>query len=599
MNAEALTSFEFGPFRLDFSERLLLRDGKVVPLAPRVLETLVILVESGGRIVEKDELMRRLWPDSFVEESSLAQNIFQLRKALEGGTTGRQYVETIPKRGYRFAAGVRELRDGGADASLLYVAGERPFAEEGETGLAVKSLAVLPFKPLGEEKTDECLGLGMADATIIKLSGLRNLVVAPTSAVFKYAGRKTDPLAVGRKLGVDAVLEGTVQRAQGRVRVTVQLIALEDGKTLWSGKFDERFTDIFALQDSISEQVAGALALRITGDERRHIRKRYTENTEAYQEYLIGLLFWNKRSNAGLEKAVEYFQHAIDKDPNYAMAYAALADAYFLIAYREHDPLRRNEGYGKFRAAVQRALELDPFLAEAHTALATVKVKYDRDIIGAERSFERAIAINPNSAMAHLRYTYFLAAMGRLDEAAQRIKRAQELDPLSPETNSVLANVLYFTRDYNEAIRYCRRALVLEPNFLDALLWLGLSYQQKGMFEEAAAQFLKAKDAHLDTTEPSELLGHVLAATGRSAEARTVLSELHASAKQNKVRPYNVALIHAALGEMDEAFEWMGKPYVNWTERLRMLRFDPRMDGLRENARFAPIIQRSASATRP
>ena len=592
MNAEEHLSFEFGPFRLDLSERLLLRDGKAVPLAPKLFETLVILVENSGRILEKEELMNRLWPDSFVEESSLAQNIFQLRKALEEGTSGRQYIETIPKRGYRFAASVREIVDGDATPASPYAAGVPPFVEGDERGVAVRSLAVLPFKPLGEEKTDEYLGLGMADATIIKLSGLRHLVVAPTSAVLRHAGCKHDSLAVGRKLGVDAILEGTLQRAGGRVRVTVQLIALGDGKTLWSGKFDDHFTDIFAVQDSISEQVAGALALRITGAERRHLRKRYTENTEAYQAYLMGLFFWNKKSKEGLNKAVEYFRQAIEKDPGYALAYAGLSDSYFLIAYREYDDRSRNEGYEKARAAALRALELDPYVAEAHTALATVKIKYDRDPAGAERSFERALAINPNCAMAYSRYTWFLAAMGRLDRSLGMMKRAQELDPLSPDTNAGLANILYFAHDYDEAIQYCQRVLVLEPNFLDALLWLGLSYEQKGMFEEAAAQFFKARDAHGDSTEPLELLGHVFAVTGQRDEARAVLSELHSPTKRNRVRPYNVALIHAALGQMEQASEWLGKPYINWTERLRMLRFDPRMDGLRVNSRFAAIFQR-------
>lgn len=593
MSTVALLSYEFGPFRLDLSERLLLRDGKAVPLAPKVFETLVILVENSGRIMEKDALISRLWPDSFVEESSLAQNIFQLRKTLENGTSGRQYIETIPKRGYRFAGGVREITDSDARFASPYPPSGYHSVKEEETRIAIKSLAVLPFKPLGEEKTDEYLGLGMADATIIKLSGLRNLVVVPTSAVIKYAGRKNDSLAVGRKLGVDAVLEGTVQRSGERVRCTVQLIALEDGKTLWSGKFNEHFTDIFAVQDSISEQVAGALALRITGDEQRHLRKRYTENTEAYQAYLMGIFFWNKRSKEGLNKAVEYFRQAIEKDPAYALAYAGLSDTYFLIAYREFDPLRRREGYEKSRAAALRALELDSFVAEAHTALGTVKVKHDRDAVGAERSFERAITINPNCAMAHSRYTWFLAAMGRLDESLRRMRRAQELDPLSPDANAGLANILYFARDHDEAIRYCQRALVLEPNFLDALLWLGLSYQQKGMFEEAITQLLKAKDAHGDSTEPPELLGHAFAVTGQRDEARTVLSELHSLAKQNtSVRPYNVALIHAELGETEQAFEWLGKPYVNWTERLRMLRFDPRMDSLRVDSRFTTIIQR-------
>ena len=596
MNTEELISFEFGPFRLDLSERLLLRNGKAVPLAPKLFETLVILVENSGRILEKDELMNRLWPDSFVEESSLAQNIFQLRKTLEEGTSGRQYIETIPKRGYRFAASVRGIADGDAGVVSSYAAGAPTFANGDDRG--VRSLAVLPFKPLGEEKTDEYLGLGMADATIIKLGGLRHLVVTPTSAVLRHAGCKYDSLAVGRKLGVDAILEGTLQRAGGRVRVTVQLIALEDGKALWSGKFDDHFTDIFAVQDSISEQVAGALALRLTGDERRHLRKRYTENTEAYQAYLMGIFFWNKKSKEGLSKAVEYFRQAIEKDPGYALAYAGLSDAYFLIAYREHDEQTRNEGYERARSAALRALELDPYVAEAHTALATVKIKYDKDPAGAERSFERALAINPNCAMAYSRYTWFLAAMGQLDRSLRMMKRAQELDPLSPDANAGLANVLYFTRDYDEAIRYCQRVLVLEPNFLDALLWLGLSYEQKGMYEEAAAQFSKAKDAHGDSTEPSELLGHVFAVTGQRDEARAVLSGLHSPTKRNRVRPYNVALIHAALGQMEQASEWLRKPYINWTERLRMLRFDPRMDGLRLDSRFAAIFQRPPLPTR-
>lgn len=600
MNAEARLSHEFGPFRLDLSERLLLRNGKAVPLAPKVFETLVVLVENSGRILEKDELLKRLWPDSFVEESSLAQNIFQLRKALEEDASGRQYIETIPKRGYRFAVAVRAITNGDAGTGVtIPIPNARATHHQGdEPGLAVKSLAVLPFRPLGnEEKADEYLGLGMAHDTIIKLSGLRHLVVLPTRAVFRYAGRKNDPLAVGRKLGVDAVLEGTIQRAGERVRVTVQLIALENGKTLWSEKFDEDFTDIFAVQDSISEQVANALALRITGDERRHLRKRYTGNTAAYQTYLMGLFFWNKRSKEGLNKAVEYFLEAIEKDPGYALAHAGLADCYFLIAYGECDPLSQKGGYEKSRSTALRALELDPFVAEAHAALATVKVKHDRDPVGAERSFEQAIAIDPNCAMAYSRYTYFLAAMGRLSESLQRMKRAQELDPLSPDMNASLASVLYFSRDYDEAIRYCQRTLDLEPNFLDALLWLGLCYEQKGLLEEAITQFSKANDANCDSTEPLELLGHVFAIAGQSDKAQVVLSELHSSAKQNSVHPYNVALIHAALGQTEQAFEWLGKPYANWTERLRMLRFDPRMDSLKEDSRFTAILERSVSAT--
>ena len=595
MNLRAQFSFEFGPFRLDLSERLLLCNGKSVPLAPKVFETLVVLVENNGRILEKDELMRRLWRDSFVEESSLAQNIFQLRKALDDRSSLRKYIETIPKRGYRFAADVREVVASETDSrgSASYPTNGHLLRED-QNGLPIESLAVLPFKSLGEDQADEYLGLGMADATIIKLGGLRNLVVMPTSTVRKYAGLKNDTLTIGRKLHVDAILEGTIQRAGDRIRVSVQLIALRNAKTLWAGKFDEDFTDIFAVQDSISEQVAGALALRVTGSERKHLRKRYTEDTEAYQAYLMGLFFWNKKSRDSLNKAVAYFQQAIEKDPTFALAYAGLADTYFWIAYSQSEIPARDEYFEKSRSSALKALELDPLLAEAHAALATVKVKHDRDTVGAERSFERAIATNPNCAMAYSRYTYFLTAMGRLSESLQKIRRAQQLDPLSPDANASLAYILYLARDYEEAIRYCERTLALEPDFIEALLLLGLSYEQKEMLEEAITQFKRAKELSNDSSEPMELLGHAFAVAGNEKEARRILSELTSSISQ--LHPYNVALIHDALGDKQEAFNWLAKPYINWTERLRLLRFDPRMDSLKGDSRFSVILQNSTSA---
>jgi DNA-binding winged helix-turn-helix (wHTH) protein/tetratricopeptide (TPR) repeat protein len=591
------SSFEFGPFRLDLSERLLVRNGKAVQLSPKVFETLAFLVENRGHILEKDELIKRLWPDTFVEESSLAQNIFQLRRALTGGGPTRKYIETVPKRGYRFSADVREIVQGDNGAVSPYSLNGYLSAED-ETRLSVKSLAVLPFKSLGENgKEEEYLGLGMADATIIKLTGLRQLQVVPTSTVLRYAGRKNGVESVSRKLGIDAILEGTIQRANERVRVTVQLISLNENKTLWSAKFDEQFMDIFNLQDSISEQVAGALALRLNGAERSLLRKRYTENTKAYQEYLLGLFFWNKKSKDGLSKAVEYFHRAIENDASYALAYAGLADSYFWMAYSEFDTLNRDDYFEKSRSNALRALELDPFVAEAHAALATVKVKHDRDTVGAESSFERALAANPHCAMAYSRYTYFLAAMGRLGEALQKIRRAQELDPLSPDANASLAYILYFARDYDEAIRYSQRALMLEPNFLDALLLLGLSYEQKGMIDESIIHFTRAKEANADSTEPLELLGHAFAIAGLGDEAQKVLSELQSSERQNSIHPYNVALIHAALGQSKQAFEWLAKPYLNWTERERMLRFDPRMDQLRGDSRFPVVFQATLSAT--
>ena len=594
MNVLAYPAFEFGPFRLDLSERILLHNGKPVPLAPKVFETLVILVENSGHILDKNELLKKLWPDTFVEENNLAQNIFQLRRVLENGSSGNQFIETIPKRGYRFTAEVNrtEFTSG---SSQLDTAGSTIKAEDSD--IAIKSLAVLPFQSLTSEKPDECLGLGMAHDTIIRLSRLQKIVVLPTRAVFKCAEVDFDPLIVGRRLGVDAVLDGTIQRVDDRIRVTVQLMSLEGCQTLWAETFDEHFTDIFAVQDSISERVVSALSLRITGEEQRHLRKRHTISTEAYQTYLMGLFFWNKRSGDGLHKAVEYFEQAIEQDPDYGLARAGLADCYFLIAYGESDPLIRKQAFEKSRASALKAIQLDPSVAEAHAALASVRVKHDRDVVGAERSFEEAIAVDPNCAVAYSRYTYFLVAMGRLDEALEKMERAQALDPLSPDMNTSLASVLYFAREYDQAIRYCQRALVLEPNFYEALVWLALTYSQKEMLEEAIAQLKLASEIAPNNAEPLEILAHLLAKSGKCDEAMKILVELNATWEPDKLRPYNIALIHAALDEKTQAFEWLTKPFMNWTERLRILRLDPRMDVLKHDPQFSAILQNSLAGS--
>jgi DNA-binding winged helix-turn-helix (wHTH) protein/tetratricopeptide (TPR) repeat protein len=575
--------FAFGPFRFDPLERTLLREGVPVPLAPKLFDTLLALVENSGHLIEKDELISRLWSDTFVEETSLTQNIFQLRKILKNGGSEAEYIETIPKRGYRFAAEVKILENGyGAKPTNGHHVqngnGSRP---------SVRALAVLPFRLMGTDaEPGNYLGLGIADAIITKLSSLRQLDVIPTRSVFKFAERDDNAVDIGHNLGVEAILQGTIQQSSDRIRLTIQLISVSEGKTLWADKFDENFTDIFAIEDSISEKVAASLALHITADGVRQLRKRYTQNTEAYQAYLMGLFFWNKRTNEALSKAAIYFREAIVKDPAYALAYAGLADTYFLIAYRDFNEMSREKGFETSRATAMSALELDPFVAEAHAAIGTVQIKFDKDPIAAEASFKRAIEVNPSCVMAYSRYTWFLAAMGRLDESLQMMKRAQELDPLSPEANTDLANILYFAGDYDAAIQYCERALALEPNFLHAHVWLGLCYQEKGQTADAIAQFRKADVVNLDDTEPLELLGYAYATSGHKEKAQKVLGQLEGWKDSQGIRPYNIGLIHAALGKIDKAFSCLDKPYVNWTERLRMLRYDPRMNDLRRDPRF-------------
>ena len=646
--------YEFGPFRLDVAEHLFLKNEAPVALTPKAFEMLVVLVERSGHLVEKDELLKEVWRDQFVEESNLSQNIYLLRKALGEGPNEHQYIETVPRRGYRFVADVKEVcadGDGGEEtaiileqrtsariliqeesreeesaevvqepdapalvantnrrpywtrvllagfvllalgAALVYFWMSRGDVPSGAGSMA-GSIAVLPFKPLGAESADELLGLGMADATISKLSNLQQMPVLPTSAIFKYTGREHDPLVVGRELNVDAVLDGTVQHANERVRVTVQLISLREGRTLWSARFDEQFTNIFAVQDSISEQVARALALQLTPDEKKQLTKRYTQNTEAYQSYLMGLYFWNKRTKDGLSKAIDHFQQAIERDANYALAYAGLADSYHLIVYYGYQTSSQTEVYKKAKAAATKALELDETLAEAHTAMAMIQQNYERDAVASEKSLKRALALNPSYATAHQRYAWVLLGSGRLDEAISEMRRAQQLDPVSLTINAALGSMYNFARRYDEAVHQLQRTVMMDPNFSLARYNLGLAYAHKGMYEEATAEFQRSKELDPDSTDAMEALGYVYAVTGRKQEARKVLAELQLIAKQREVSRYNIALIYAALGQKEQAFEWLDKAAADRSLESIYLRFDPQLDVLKADPRFNEFLRR-------
>jgi DNA-binding winged helix-turn-helix (wHTH) protein/TolB-like protein/Tfp pilus assembly protein PilF len=642
--------YEFGEFILDEAERCLLRKGQPVSLTPKAFETLLVLVRRGGHVVEKDEMLKEVWPDTFVEEATLAQNIFTLRKALGQGRDGDLYIETVPKRGYRFVADVKALDSNGTEVvleqhtraqilieeeeyeeespsetaeknikpqalavtysrqrlsrylliglvvlvctGLLFYIWRSRTARQRGTDLVVKSIAVLPFKPLDADSGNELLGLGMADAIIIRLSNFQSLPVLPTSTIIKYAGRENNPQALGQALGVDAVLDGTVQRSGDRVRVTVQLISIGSGTTLWSDKFDEQFTNIFAVQDSLSERVAQGLARRIAGGEKTQRAKRQTENQEAYQAYVMGLYFYNKRTKDGMGKAVEYFQQAINEDPNYALAYAMLADSYYLTVYYNFNTGSSKETFEKALAAANKAIELDETVGEAHTALATILSDYTNDRKAVEREHKRAIELNPNYAMAHLRYGWFLFYNGQLDESVREMRRAQELDPLSPTTNGALAGALFFIRQYDESMKYSKQALELDPNSFINRLNLGDTYEAKGMYDQAIAEYQKARELNSASWDPLASLGHVYAVAGRKAEAEEMLTKLEATAKQDKRALYGVALIYAGLNDKDKAFEWLERALEGRAVSIRNLRYDPDLDVLKADPRFDDLLRR-------
>jgi DNA-binding winged helix-turn-helix (wHTH) protein/TolB-like protein len=436
MNHQPKHIYEFGPFRLDVAERMLLRDGEAIPLQPKAFDLLLVLVEHHGHLLEKDELLQAVWPDTIVEEVNLANNVSVLRKALGEDGNGQRFIETVPRRGYRFVAPVREAQAGTVEPGVAEIAqapvvqqeapvaaatGEQPVQSAsrwakrrpalvvplavllliGVVGAinswspkrqptapsaTIKSIAVLPFKPLAANERDEALELGMADTLITKLSNLRHLIVRPTSAVRRYTALDQDPLAAGREQKVDAVLESSFQRSGEKIRVTVRLVNVSDGSALWTYQCTEYCADIFAAQDAITEKVARALMPELTGKERTLLAKRYTDNFEAYQLYVKGRYFWDKRTGEGMKKSIECFEQAIRLDQNYALAYAGLATTYVTSAYREMVPPA--EANLKAETAARKALEIDEQLGQAHAALGVLHFYY-REWSEGVREFQR------------------------------------------------------------------------------------------------------------------------------------------------------------------------------------------------------------------
>jgi DNA-binding winged helix-turn-helix (wHTH) protein/TolB-like protein/Tfp pilus assembly protein PilF len=622
-------SYEFGRFRLKTAERILLREGELVPLTPKVFDILLTLVENRGQVVAKDDLMKRVWPDTYVEEGNLTQNVSLLRKALGETPGGVQFIETVPRRGYRFVGELSETWNGDSIVSapapvevpehkpdvvsqqppvtstetpvagswrrrtpayalfgglvVVAIIGLFYFTGRGKAGdpIPIQSIAVLPFVDESGNPDGEYINDKIAESLINSLSKLPQLRVVPRSLVATYKGREIDPRKVGEELNVRAVVTGRMRRHGDIISIQADLIDLQNVAQLWGQHYDHRVSDVLLVQDDISRDIFENLRLKLNVEEKKQL--------EAYGLYLKGRNAWNKRTGDALLQAIDFFNQAIAIDSNYGAAYAGLADCYnMLVVYGRLEP---KEGFPKAKEAAAKALEIDEGSAEAHSSMAFIKFRWDWDRAETEREFQSAIKLKPAYAPAHQWYSSYLVAVERFDEAIAEAKRTEELEPLSFVASSHLGWIYYLAGQNDKAVEQCRKILELDPSSFPARRYLGLAYEAKGMYPEAITEFqtgLKLSGSPLMLA----LLGHAYAVAGKTAEAQQVLKELQELPEQRYVSPYTVAAIYAGLGDEQKAFEWLEKAVEERDIWLMNLKVDPVFAKLRSQRKFTDILAR-------
>jgi TolB-like protein/DNA-binding winged helix-turn-helix (wHTH) protein/tetratricopeptide (TPR) repeat protein len=626
-----------------------MRNGEPVPLTPKAFETLVALVQRNGHLVEKDELMKVVWSDAFVEESSLTNNVYALRKMLGPGENGQSYIETVPKRGYRFTGRVKELQaealvlekrtitrvvteetladddspsrhviDGGsalATGPRPVHADQRPswrwlliallsvsvvipgiviyrslIASSALTAVPrpqIESIAVLPFRNESGNPEVEYLSDGVTESLINSLSQLPQLKVIAINSSFQYKGKDVNPQDVSRALGVHAIVLGHVIQRDENLVVSVELIDARDKTQVWGERYTRQATDVQAVQEDIARTISEKLRVKLTGAQEQQITRRATENPQAYELYLTGLFYFRKPGIEGIRKSLDYFNQAVALDPKFALAWVEVARVNrFLAGNSLLDP---NEALPRAKAAVQRALESDETLAEAHVELAATK-RDEWDWVGAEHEFKRALELNLNLAEAHNRYAMYLSIMERHAEALAENKRAQELDPLRIGLRGNEANLLSLARRYDEAIEKLKQYMELNPGHGTSHLMQGFMYEGKGMYEQAISEFQKAMSINGETTSSQIYLGHALAMSGQRGKMLAILNKLKTS--KDYVSPSELSYLPIALGDKDGALALLEKAYATHDPHLQNLKVDPHFDSLRSESRFIDLMRR-------
>ncbi len=563
--------YEFGPFRIEQSERLLRRGAEVIPLAPKAVDTLLVLASSGGRVVEKEELIQRVWPDTFVEEGGLARNISLLRKVLGEGREDHQYIETIPRRGYRFVA---------------------PVSEAGEERAPAGSMAVLPLANLSNDPAQDFFADGMTDELISYLMKLEALRVSSRTSVMAYKGVSKPLRQIARELDARWVVEGSVLHSGGRVRITARLIEGATERHLWAETYEKDMRDVLALQSEVASDIAHAIRVKVTSPERARLAQFRPVHPEAYQDYLRGRHFWNTRTTDGLKRAREYFRQAIDKDPTYAPAHTGLADAYALLGSTGYDVMPPREAMPLAKAAAANALKIDDALAEAHAALGYVTLVYHWDWAGAERELRRAMELNPGYAAAYQWQGELLMGQNRPEQATQAFKRALDLDPLSIPCNLGLGWSYYFSHQYDLAIEQYRKTLEIAPNVPMALYGLGLSYHHKRQPEQGSLEFEKALTFFRGEAAAIMLVGVAHALAGNREAALKELAELRELSRHKYVPAVYSAFIYAVLDDLEHAFEYLNKACDERSSYMIFLNVQPSLENLRSDARYRDLVKR-------